>query len=397
MAGNREGVMQSFVARHVFRPASGTREGLLRAFRRTSAGKGQHPAQARTGALCEALERISGCYRGDEPRVRASLRDAPDGAIPPNACMNFSDRQDAERSRLKGVGRADPTWVPAPLGPRRVIDWTPVWSLAHGRWRYLPTAYCYYGHPDAADTRRYCRADSNGNAAGSCLEDAVLQGFLELVERDAVAVWWVQPRQAAGRGPGISADALRGAAARALSPAAPHDAGVRHHDRLRHSRLCRGVHAPRCGLARHPVRVRLSSRCWHRTGACPHRGEPVPAGGPRRGAATAVCGCALLHEAFLQQPRRKTAWSIYPAVRVGDLLSAVDGCVARAAALGLETLVLDQTRSDIGLPVVKVVVPGTRQFWPRLAPGRLYDVPVSLGWQPVALAEHALHTRPFFV
>lgn len=33
-------------------------------------------------------------------------------------------------------------------------------------------------------------ADSNGNAAGSSLEDAVLQGMLELVERDAAAMWW---------------------------------------------------------------------------------------------------------------------------------------------------------------------------------------------------------------
>ena len=31
---------------------------------------------------------------------------------------------------------------------------------------------------------------SNGNAAGNNLEEAVLQGFFELVERDAVALWW---------------------------------------------------------------------------------------------------------------------------------------------------------------------------------------------------------------
>jgi ribosomal protein S12 methylthiotransferase accessory factor len=34
------------------------------------------------------------------------------------------------------------------------------------------------------------RADSNGNAAGSSLEDAILQGILELIERDTVALWW---------------------------------------------------------------------------------------------------------------------------------------------------------------------------------------------------------------
>jgi ribosomal protein S12 methylthiotransferase accessory factor len=46
----------------------------------------------------------------------------------------------------------------------------------------------------------------------------------------------------------------------------------------------------------------------------------------------------------------------------------------------MELLVLDQTRPDVGLPVVKVVVAGMRPFWGRFAPGRLYTVPVELGW-----------------
>jgi len=52
----------------------------------------------------------------------------------------------------------------------------------------------------------------------------------------------------------------------------------------------------------------------------------------------------------------------------GDLKT----CIARAARLGLETLVLDQTRADVGLRVVKVIVPGMRHFWARFAEGRLY-------------------------
>ncbi len=59
-----------------------------------------------------------------------------------------------------------------------------------------------------------------------------------------------------------------------------------------------------------------------------------------------------------------------------DVLSAIDAARRR----GLEVLVLDLTRPDIGLNVVKVVVPGMRFFWQRFAPGRLYDVPVQLGW-----------------
>ena len=53
-------------------------------------------------------------------------------------------------------------------------------------------------------------------------------------------------------------------------------------------------------------------------------------------------------------------------------------CVSRAKKVGLETIVLDYTRPDIGLPTVKVVVPGLRHFWRRLGPGRLYTVPLKM-------------------
>jgi oxazoline/thiazoline synthase len=62
----------------------------------------------------------------------------------------------------------------------------------------------------------------------------------------------------------------------------------------------------------------------------------------------------------------------------------------------MEMLVLNQTRSDVNLPVVKVVVPGLRHFWARFAPGRLYDVPVRQGWLPRPLAEDELNPTPMF-
>jgi ribosomal protein S12 methylthiotransferase accessory factor len=40
-------------------------------------------------------------------------------------------------------------------------------------------------------------ADSNGCAAGNTLEEAIVQGFLELVERDAYAIWWYNRSQRA--------------------------------------------------------------------------------------------------------------------------------------------------------------------------------------------------------
>lgn len=63
-----------------------------------------------------------------------------------------------------------------------------------------------------------------------------------------------------------------------------------------------------------------------------------------------------------------------------DTREQVMACVDLVKREGLDFLVLDQTRPDIGVPVARVIVPGLRHFYRRFAPGRLYDVPVKLGW-----------------
>ena len=62
-----------------------------------------------------------------------------------------------------------------------------------------------------------------------------------------------------------------------------------------------------------------------------------------------------------------------------DTREQVAACVEAVRRAGLDFLVLDQTRPDIGVPVARVIVPGMRHFYRRFAPGRLYDVPVKLG------------------
>ena len=47
--------------------------------------------------------------------------------------------------------------------------------------------YFFYTGGSAAG---HIHADSNGCAAGNTLEEAIVQGFLELVERDSYAIWW---------------------------------------------------------------------------------------------------------------------------------------------------------------------------------------------------------------
>ena len=63
----------------------------------------------------------------------------------------------------------------------------------------------------------------------------------------------------------------------------------------------------------------------------------------------------------------------------------------------MELLVLDQTRSDVGLRVAKVIVPGMRHMWKRLGLGRLYDVPVKMGCLKESLKEEELNPFPMWM
>lgn len=95
-----------------------------------------------------------------------------------------------------------------------------------------------------------------------------------------------------------------------------------------------------------------------------------------------------------------TGEPIGPQAHVHDWTTDGKANVERVAALveshDLELHVMNLTHPDVGMPVVKVMVPGMRHFWPRLAPGRLYDVPVAMGWRSSPLTEAQLNPTPIF-
>ena len=79
--------------------------------------------------------------------------------------------------------------TPAPFDRSAEIEWSPVWSLRDERFKYLPTSLLYFFYTGGS-AASHIHADSNGCAAGNTLEEAIVQGFLELVERDSYAIWW---------------------------------------------------------------------------------------------------------------------------------------------------------------------------------------------------------------
>jgi ribosomal protein S12 methylthiotransferase accessory factor len=373
-----------------------------------NAGKGTGDVQARASALCEGLERYSGVFRGDEPRRPARQAELGGAAVLLNDCLLFSERQYRERdSRNADASRF--SFIPVPFDPAAEVEWSPIWSLTRGEVRYLPTAFCYYDYPQP-DERTYCIACSNGCAAGNTLEEAILQGFLELVERDGVALWWYNRL----RRPGVDLDSFdepylerlraflqeHGREFWALDLTT--DLGIpvfasitRRTDGLPEQIMPGfGAHLdPKIALLRAVTEMNqmLSSPLLR-----PEKGsdqEPVdPETAHWLKTATTANQPYLLPAEGL--PR---AAASYPRAWADDVADDVRACQAVVERAGMEMLVLDQTRPEVGLPVAKVIVPGLRHFWPRLAPGRLYDVPVRLGGLSRPLAEHELNPIPMFL
>jgi ribosomal protein S12 methylthiotransferase accessory factor len=375
--------------------------------RNMSAGKGTTDAQAKASGLCEGLERYSGVFRGDEPRRTARAADLGAAAVSLDACLLFSARQYAERHARNAAGSRF-SFIPEPFDPAAEIEWSPLWSLTRREVRYLPTAFCYYDYPQPPE-RTFCVACSNGNAAGNTLEEAILQGFLELVERDAVAVWWynrvARPAVdlASFREPYLDrlAAFLRARGREYWALDLTTDLGI-----PVFATVCRRTGAAReqivLGFGAHlDARIALLRAVTEMTQML---SSPLLDAGakddPHADPETArwLATATVANQPYLvptDAPR--TTAATYPREWTDDVSADVDVCRERVEREGLEVLVLDQTRPEVGLPVAKVVVPGLRHFWTRFAPGRLYDVPVRLGWLDRPRTEDELNPIPMFL
>lgn len=388
-------------------------DALKRSLRHASAGKGVSQIQAKTSALCEALERYSGERKGTEVIVTASFNAMQDrfGAdvIHPNAVMRYSDRQFAERD----IWNAKPSKfnrVPEPLDNAQAIDWTPVWSLTHGRHKYLPTQLLYHQSPASAtcDTF-YCMGCSNGNASGNHLEEAILQGFCELVERDAVALWWYNRL----RKPGVAVDSFNepylidliahyqdlGRAAWALDITSdlgiPTFVAISRQTEGPEERILFGLG---CHLDARIALQRAFAEMNQMLGIAHADGDDTLAIEDKE-TLSWLSTATLANQPYMKPdealPDKRC--DDYPVLASGDLLEDIHRCRQIIEQHGMEMLVLEQTRADVQMPVAKVIVPGLRHFWARFAPGRLYDVPVTMGWLKQPLTEDALNPIAVFL
>ena len=359
-----------------------------------SFGKGSTAEQGEASALMEAIERYSGIFQGDEIRAKRRFTDFPSGeAIPPNDVLLFSDAQ--LRQGSAGNPESDePDAIPALFDRSEKIEWSPVWSLRDARFKYLPTTLLYFFYSGAAAFA----ADSNGCAAGNTLEEAIVQGFLELVERDAYAIWWYNRLQRPELDLGQFSDSFVRDLQKQLAQAGRRlwvldvtsDLGIPTFVAVTHW-MQNGRENIEFGSGAHfDPRIALLR-------ALTELNQFLSLGlmGGGTGEKSSLDGAAPLR--LQGHPYLTPSGNSMVQSELGSKFGHLDtreqatACVSLAKQAGLDFLVLDQTRPDIEAPVVRVIVPGLRHFYRRFAPGRLYDVPVKLGWCDRPLKENELN------
>jgi ribosomal protein S12 methylthiotransferase accessory factor len=348
-------------------------------------GRGDSPRQAQTACIAEGVERYSSTWQGYEPVIRARMSDI--GGLSPEDLLFFSDSQYANAAAWN-ARQEEMHWVPERFDPEREVAWVEAGSLAGQASRFVPAGYCYLWYPYREEPR-YCASDSNGCAAGRTMDEAILNGLLELVERDAVAIWWYNRLLRPSldlTNPGlpeleVAVQELRDGGRQFSVLDLTTDLGIPAYVALaptldgREILFASAAHwSPRIAVRKAIGEISQMIR-WNVR-------QPGPA-----------MGAWLASATLATDPHMRAYGScpLTPEPRERDVAACLRGCVERLKASRLDTLWLDFTRSETGVPVARVIVPGLRHFRARLAPGRLYDVPVRMGWLKEPLREPDLN------
>jgi ribosomal protein S12 methylthiotransferase accessory factor len=133
---------------------------------------------ARAAALGEAVERYSAAYAPIEATTLTTAGELGTAAVLPERFALFHARQ-----------LASPQFPFAEFHAGTRLRFVEGFALADGRPAFVPSQLVYLGGW-FDDEERIGLPTSNGVACGATLEEAILAGLLELIERDAVMLAW---------------------------------------------------------------------------------------------------------------------------------------------------------------------------------------------------------------
>ena len=367
--------------------------------RSSSGGKGKTALQAKVGALCEGVERYSMVHQGQQPDITAPYKPEDDAFIDPHTCLNFSSTQYQNRGAINSAVKSFHQLIPQPFNESAPQHWSKAYSLTRDKPCFILSEIAYAQYSDKNEDTFFAYPDSNGCAAGNTHLEAILQGTLELIERDAAALWWYNRCER----PHIDIDSIGNAYINEV--------------RDYYSELNRAFHIldittdleTPCFVAvsynkKTQTEILYAFGCHVDPNIAIERcvielNQLLPVALTQRSSNSDQTLYAWMDTQKIEahphlnanQPAAINFKAAYPH-KIEILEEAIQTLTGRLAEQSIELIAFDLTQKDTQLPVVRMLAPGLRHFWRRTGPGRLFDVPVKLGWIDKKLTEEQLNS-----
>ncbi len=316
-------------------------------------GSGISDAEARDKAVYEAVERFCSHVDGEEQFQVMTYN--PETCIHPNELMLFSEEQYAGREAWN-VGRPDVEQVPERFREDQPIAWMRAKAMGDYPDLWAPAGVVLMDHADDSQAW-FAVSESTGCAAGPTLAAAIEAGRRELIERDAVSMWWYR---------------------RAIRPGwAWRELGCERSVQIGNSIEQEGWHLELLNLSTDmgvAVFAAIASR--------PDGSEPVFAAG-----AAERIGVAALRA--IQELSQVLTWrrvlddrDVYGLAEVEAFQRGHEDCAETLKdRTNFREYYVDLTRSRVGIPVARVMIPGLLPNGYRRGGARLQEAPSRFGWQ----------------
>lgn len=303
-------------------------------------GKGATPTEARVSAMMEGLERYSAEVRDRQLDIASfSLLD---GALDPRNLI-----------------------LPVDADPDALIPWISGWDMMNQEEILVPANAVF--HPLPSEYRRLFRTNTTGLASGNVIEEAIFHGLAEIIERDA----WALVEAARHTGPliqDVKDDLARGLMDKFAA------AGVDVYLRD----ITSDIGVATCAAAADDILLRDPTLLT--TGMGTHTSAKVAVlraltevaqsrltqiHGAREDTTLADFRKRIGYErtkklnAHWFSGSEKRSFADVPSFESDDFLLDIRHMLAKLQEAGLDrAVVVNLTRAEIGIPVVRVIVPG---------------------------------------
>lgn len=138
-------------------------------------GKGSTDQRARISAIMESFER---CL-AERPGVNANIG----GGISAPALV------DSYATARENCSVLDPSslLLSQPFNPSTLMEWVGAYDLMSGEETFISANAVYHPYDAPGQCQKLFLSNTNGLASGNVLEEAILHGLLEVIERDAIS------------------------------------------------------------------------------------------------------------------------------------------------------------------------------------------------------------------